>query len=327
MGRNIVIQIAPESGIVYTWHGCVGLYDFNHGDVIEEDGVITVDWALDPEAGATRYQQGHKQPYMARRLVFVHWDDARLLLPEHQVAAFCAGVNAGARGVAARFGDFPTDDCYQNCAGRPALPPAWSDLVLDWPLDSTLASLEGPILTGEQYPDGAPKARFRGRIDAGRAHGVREGMILWVFDPEGIRGRIIEANGRSGKARLQVRVHSSRKPALPWYPKGYDTELGAWVSISKVREASVSPVGEGELQEVEASADVFLSNVVGSDPTVELHEGAPLRIVGSGRREAIVVAVEETTSEIEVAGHWGDNRSWAPRVGWRVTSWGAGPPP
>lgn len=73
---------------------------------------------------------------MARRLVFVRWGDARLLLPEHDVAAFCAHqVNTGTGGVAGQFGSSPTDvGRFQHCAGRPQLPPEWSELVLDRPL-------------------------------------------------------------------------------------------------------------------------------------------------------------------------------------------------
>ena len=35
LGMNVRIAVAPKSGITYTWHGCQGLYDANHGEIVE----------------------------------------------------------------------------------------------------------------------------------------------------------------------------------------------------------------------------------------------------------------------------------------------------
>src|SRR5438477_12939061 len=33
LGVNVSLALAPESGFVFSWHGCLGLYDLNYGDV------------------------------------------------------------------------------------------------------------------------------------------------------------------------------------------------------------------------------------------------------------------------------------------------------
>jgi hypothetical protein len=40
LGVNVDLSLAPKSGFVFTWHGCLGLYDLNYGGVEEADGRI-----------------------------------------------------------------------------------------------------------------------------------------------------------------------------------------------------------------------------------------------------------------------------------------------
>src|SRR5437016_5194826 len=49
LGVNILIELAPKSGVTYTSHGCMGLYDYNHGDVGQSfPGGLTVNLESDP---------------------------------------------------------------------------------------------------------------------------------------------------------------------------------------------------------------------------------------------------------------------------------------
>ena len=40
LGVNVELTLAPDSGFVFTWNGCLGLYDQNYGDVAEFDRKI-----------------------------------------------------------------------------------------------------------------------------------------------------------------------------------------------------------------------------------------------------------------------------------------------
>lgn len=34
LGVNVELTLAPKSGFAFTWHGCLGLYDMNYGNVL-----------------------------------------------------------------------------------------------------------------------------------------------------------------------------------------------------------------------------------------------------------------------------------------------------
>jgi len=40
LGENVSLILAPETGFVFEWHGCAGLYDRNYGTVREANGKI-----------------------------------------------------------------------------------------------------------------------------------------------------------------------------------------------------------------------------------------------------------------------------------------------
>jgi hypothetical protein len=40
LGVNVSLDLAPDSGFVYRWHGWLGLYDLNYGAVKFSDGIV-----------------------------------------------------------------------------------------------------------------------------------------------------------------------------------------------------------------------------------------------------------------------------------------------
>lgn len=44
LGVNSHLTIAPKSGFVFEWHGCLGCYDRNWGEVQERDGALHLDF-------------------------------------------------------------------------------------------------------------------------------------------------------------------------------------------------------------------------------------------------------------------------------------------
>ena len=47
LGVNVSLDIAPKTGFVFEWHGCLGLYDRNYGKVQEKDGEIHLAFELE----------------------------------------------------------------------------------------------------------------------------------------------------------------------------------------------------------------------------------------------------------------------------------------
>jgi len=40
LGVNVSLALAPANGFVFSWHGCLGLYDLNYGDVDFSNGTV-----------------------------------------------------------------------------------------------------------------------------------------------------------------------------------------------------------------------------------------------------------------------------------------------
>jgi hypothetical protein len=40
LGVNVSLSLAPENGFVFTWNGCLGLYDLNYGSVAFTNGTL-----------------------------------------------------------------------------------------------------------------------------------------------------------------------------------------------------------------------------------------------------------------------------------------------
>lgn len=131
LGMNVIISIAPKSGLTYTWYGCMGLYDANHGDIVEVflDG-LRVSLAIDPKLSTYKY--------MSERLYFVRWGKRRYLVPEAQMLNLVNNYNQGGF---ARNGMYDIPLWFKGQAartppggsprGRPELPEKWARLLLD----------------------------------------------------------------------------------------------------------------------------------------------------------------------------------------------------
>src|SRR5262245_45423175 len=44
---NCALKLAPRSGFVFEWHGCLGLYDRNYGPVSVEDGRVRLEFSFE----------------------------------------------------------------------------------------------------------------------------------------------------------------------------------------------------------------------------------------------------------------------------------------
>lgn len=154
---NVSICLAPRAGLTYTWHGCLGLYDANHGDITESfDGGIKVKLVIDEHASTYEY--------MSSTLYFVKWGDRRYLVPEAKMMDLVNNYNQSGYARSGMFGiprKEDTDKPQQRYSddnepdGKPQLPEKWAKLLLDKPVafkvtavrDRTSRTVTGDVLT------------------------------------------------------------------------------------------------------------------------------------------------------------------------------------
>jgi hypothetical protein len=126
LGVNVTLSIAPESGVAYTWRGCMGLYDANHGTIEYSDGILRLDWKYADDADRASWA-GDALRYEVPELVVVPWGDEVFLVRPNDMEAFCGGTLKGyalrrvKEGRNRRSGSVPV--------GQPEVPEAFRSLL------------------------------------------------------------------------------------------------------------------------------------------------------------------------------------------------------
>lgn len=193
LGKNVAICVAPGAGITYTWHGCLGLYDGDHGTVMgtfddNKDGSpdgISVDWTLWSKSG---------YGYVVGKYYFVCWNGPdntparRFLVPE---SCMLDVVNHYNEGGYARDGMYSApllndeDGSPQNIFsggapvhGRPDLPEPWRSLLIKDKLVGEVTGVSG--VTDGNVTSGVDFTVARITINKGRSSGVFAGMEVPV---------------------------------------------------------------------------------------------------------------------------------------------------
>jgi hypothetical protein len=175
LGMNAVIRIAPKGGVAYTWHGCMGLYDANHGDIVETfpDG-LRVKLVIPPDLSTYEF--------MSERLYFVKWGDRRYLVPEAQMQKLVNNYNEGGFAREEMY-SIPRRIVGENWhartpvpPGKPELPARYAKLLLGNPVTIKITAVKkhqprtvtGPVKLAE----------FELDLDAGTDKGVFVGMEI-----------------------------------------------------------------------------------------------------------------------------------------------------
>ena len=87
LGANIRLELAPATGFVFEWHGCLGLYGRNYGAVTDDGSRLRLEPELANEPGSFGNIDVEFVP--------VTWGPRRYLISEDRVGEFCNAVNAG----------------------------------------------------------------------------------------------------------------------------------------------------------------------------------------------------------------------------------------
>lgn len=125
LGMNVALLAAPDAGFLYTWYGCLGLYDWNWGDIESfENGILTVKFDRPvPTPNGMRYIN-------TNQFALVRWSDRRLLVPLDKMEELIKEWRRDASGC--RF--FPHDgNRWAVCESKfpLSLPPRFQQLLTD----------------------------------------------------------------------------------------------------------------------------------------------------------------------------------------------------
>lgn len=175
LGVNVSLVIAPKSGYVFEWHGCLGLYDRNYGTVAWTNGRVRLSFTFENQSKGF---QG-----IAPELIPVPWGSRHYLVPADEVVEFCNLVNSGQEPrremhglVLLRCGDE-----RKRVPRFPKVPEAYREYLLLKPIRAAViavgASTARPSVKDWRFTDTLVT------LDAGAKQGLRVGMELRVMKP------------------------------------------------------------------------------------------------------------------------------------------------
>ncbi len=203
LGMNVTIKVAPESGVTYTWYGCLGLYDMNHGEIAEvlDDG-LRLTLAFDTDLDC--------MDFMNDRLYFVRWGDRKYMVPGRQMIELVNGYNQGGFFRESlmnipRWYEGEVRHRWDETApeGVPQLPAKWAAMLLTEPLELSITAVEA--VPPHPVTGGVNAWAWDLSFDRGRAEGVYEGMEFRLGDGHG-RGSVTigEVGEHDCRGRLVV---------------------------------------------------------------------------------------------------------------------------
>ena len=178
LGVNTSLVVAPDSGYVFEWHGCLGLYDRNYGAVTWADGRIHLAFTFDNQ------RKGFQG--IAPELIPVSWGQRHYLIPADDVAGFCNSVNDGGEARRNIHGSYflRRGDEKKAVTGLPNVPVEYRDHLLKTPIEATITEVDvyvtRPSLSEWKFKD-TPVV-----LDAGSSKGLRVGMQMIVINPRDV---------------------------------------------------------------------------------------------------------------------------------------------
>lgn len=211
LGTNIRILLSPESGFVFTWIGCLGLYDLNYGKVEERKGKIIFIPALSNKREDFKGIETEFHP--------VTWNQRHYLVPVNKIINFANSINVGLE--LSKFSGYRGSfTLKEDDKDKLVFPDEFKDYLLEKPIKAAIAKVVESIL--EEEKNYAAKIRTTTVIlDVGKRNRVKTGMEFYVFTPSGFSGsaEIIEVNEKTSKAKIVQVIYEkdeSLTPAINW---------------------------------------------------------------------------------------------------------------
>jgi hypothetical protein len=175
LGVNTSLVLAPSSGYVFEWHGCLGLYDRNYGVVAWTNSRVCLSFTFE---NTRKGFQG-----IAPELIPVPWGARQYLVPADDIIGFCNNINEGRepRMNAHGFYLMRRGDEKKKVIGFPKVPDEYRPYLLAKPIEAIIIAV-GPYTTRPSVVEW----KFKDTpvtLDAGAKQGLRMGMELVVTKP------------------------------------------------------------------------------------------------------------------------------------------------
>lgn len=208
LGVNVSLALAPENGFVFTWHGCLGLYDLNYGKVIFENGAIKLAFTYPNK------QEGGEG--ISPELLPVHWGKRHYLIPVDRILDFTNDINAGTEpdslfGGRSQSFLLKRGDEKKRVAGQPTLPSEFLSYILPAPITARISSV-----THTEVKDSCRKTNIT--IDVGSSTGLKKGMEFFLRNPSNVYARAVvtDVSERSATAVIEQDGLADPAPSTDW---------------------------------------------------------------------------------------------------------------
>jgi hypothetical protein len=169
-GENVSVSMAPKSGFVFSWHGCLGLYDRNYGEVFETNGVLKLTFALPNE------QRGFQG--LSKEFIPVHWGPRTYLIAADEMVDFCNDVNSGREPRKGIYGRhlLRDGDEKREAEGKPDVPAQFIQYLLKKPIIGQIVAVgkvsTRPSVASFKFKD------IEVTLNVGKKDGLLPGMQL-----------------------------------------------------------------------------------------------------------------------------------------------------
>jgi hypothetical protein len=217
LGVNVTLRLAPDAGVAYTWSGCMGIYDLNHGSItsVSPEG-IELALALPPEGNRVWYQAFVPHPYMSRRWVPVSWGNERFMIPDCQLIAFCNAVNEGSNYVPfpRRIVDNDWHRMIECAETLPLVPPAYRPFLLETPLTAVITTSSETKANGTFADKKTEQFLVSATVGLGSEDGLLPGMLLHAKGRGS--GEVVEVTAHEATVEFRFAGHGEQEPRAGW---------------------------------------------------------------------------------------------------------------
>jgi hypothetical protein len=183
-GVNCHLKLSHDGRYQFRWHGCLGLYDQNHGTYRLDHRTLV----LSPERPNLR------KPFQGTPTRFqpIRWGPRLYLIPDEELLRFCNSINEGIEPRNWAWGMFYLRDGDEKkpVGSVPDLPHQWQDHLLPTPIEGkvTGAARDGTVT-----------------INMGKKNGLMTGMVLVAHSPNFVELDVTAVNEATASARVSFR--------------------------------------------------------------------------------------------------------------------------
>ena len=210
LGVNVSLLIAPNSGYVFEWHGCLGLYDRNYGAVTNANGKLRLSFTF----------ENHRKGFqgIAEEFIPVQWGMRNYLIPADDMIGFCNAVNSRDEPREGGHGKYllRRGDERKKVVGDPVVPAECRAYLLKSPVSAEIIKIGSyttrPSVCEWKFKD-TPVT-----VNVGKKSGLFPGMELSVTDPDSVVESVeVKSVGENQSEGIMTQIgEESEGPKIGW---------------------------------------------------------------------------------------------------------------